>query len=92
MQNKMTGLLGAVAALGTLGIAQAAPAPERSDVLKANSFAELLEPIPDAVSRLKALDESQSSSPAERRIQLAQHHHHHHHHHHRRHHHHHHHG
>ena len=79
MQNKITGLLGAMAAIGTLGVAQAAPAPDTSDVLKANSFAELLQPIPDAAARLKAMDESQSNSSAARNIQLAYHHHHHHH-------------
>jgi hypothetical protein len=89
MQNKITGLLGAMAAVGALGVAQAAPAPDTSDVLKANSFAELLQPIPDAATRLKAMDESQSSEGGN--IQLAYHHHHHHHHHMRRHHHHHHH-
>jgi hypothetical protein len=94
MQKKITGLLGAVAALGTLGIAQAAPAPapDPNEVLKVNSFAELLEPIPNATALLKAVDE-QPSTRSTGNIQLAQHHHHHHHHHHhaRRHHHHHHH-
>ncbi len=94
MQKKITGLLGAgaVAALGAFGAAQAAPVPANSDVLSANSFAELLEPIPNAAALLKTADESGSGSSAERNIQLAQHHHHHHHHHGRRHHHHHHHG
>jgi hypothetical protein len=36
----------------------------------------LLQPIPDAAARLKAMDEA---APAERTIQLAYHHHHHHH-------------
>ena len=92
MQKKITGLLGAVAALGTLGVAQAAPAPDPNEVLKVNSFAELLEPIPNATALLKAVDE-QPSTRSTGNIQLAQHHHHHHHHHHhaRRHHHHHHH-
>jgi hypothetical protein len=89
LDKKMAGLLGAVAALGTLGTAQATPAP--TDVLAANSYAELLQPVPDASARLKALDEHQSTAPGGRPIQLAYHHHHHHHHHHRRRHHHHHH-
>ena len=76
MQNKITGLLGAVAALGALSAAQAAPSPDPGDALKVSSFAELLEPIPDAAAQLKAMDEAQ---PAERTIQLAYHHHHHHH-------------
>jgi hypothetical protein len=39
MEKKIAGVLGAVAALGAVNAAQAAPAP--SDVLKANSYAEL---------------------------------------------------
>jgi hypothetical protein len=91
LDKKIAGLLGAVAALGTLSTAQATPAPIATDVLAANSYAELLQPIPDASAKLKALDEQQSTAPDGRPIQLAAHHHHHHHHQHRRHHHHHHH-
>jgi hypothetical protein len=90
MHKTMTGLLGAVAALGALGATQAAPASDPSDALKVSSFAELLEPIPDAATQLKVMDEAQSKAPAERNIQLAYHHHHHHHWRHRHHHHHHH--
>jgi hypothetical protein len=78
MEKKIAGVLGAVAALGTLTAAQAAP----SDVLRANSYAELLNPIPDAAAQLKALDEREASQPAETKVQLAQYYHHHHHHHH----------
>jgi len=92
LDKKIAGLLGAVAALGTLGAAQATTAPAPTNVLAANSYAELLQPIPDASAKLKALDEQQRSTTAgERGIQLAAHHHHHHHHYRRRHHHHHHH-
>lgn len=93
MHKTITGLLGAsaVATLGAFGVAQAAPAPAPSDTLRANSYAELLEPIPNAVVLLKTADETGSSASAEKNVQLAQHHHHHHHHHGRRHHHHHHH-
>jgi len=88
----MAGLLGAVAALGTIGTAQATPAPAPTDVLAATSYAELLQPIPDASARLKALDEQQrSTSGGASGLQLAYRHHHHHHHHYRRRHHHHHH-
>src|SRR5262249_27458452 len=50
MEKKTAGLLGAVATLGTLSTAQAAPAPAPvpTDALQANSFADLLEPIPNA--------------------------------------------
>jgi hypothetical protein len=85
MDKKIAGLLGAAAALGTLNAAQAAPAPAPSDMLRANSFAELLEPIPDAASLLQAIDEQAPAKSADENVQLAQyypHHHHHHHHHH----------
>jgi hypothetical protein len=85
MHKTITGLLGAVA---TLGVAQAAPTPDPNDALKANSFAELLEPIPNAAALLNAMDEKPAT---ENNVQLAYHHHHHHHQWRRRHHHHHHH-
>jgi len=94
MDKKIAGLLGAVATLGALGAAQAAPVPVPADVVRANSFAGLLEPIPNAASLLQVVDKT---APApEANVELAQlvvvrHHHHHHHHHMRRHHHHHHH-
>ncbi|MGY3693650.1 hypothetical protein ACVIGA_003730 [Bradyrhizobium sp. USDA 3240] len=79
MERKIAGLLGVVASLGAFGAAQAAPAP--ADVLQANSYAELLQPIADASAKLQALDES---APPQARddVQLAQFYHHHHHHHH----------
>jgi hypothetical protein len=52
--------------------------------LQANSYADLLEPIPNAGKVLQALDEQTPAKPAEANVQLAQyyyHHHHHHHHH-----------
>src|SRR3981081_228611 len=84
MGKKIAGLLGAVATLGSFGPAQAAPASAPTDVLRANSFADLLEPIPNAAALLRAVDESQPSSSADEKVQLAQfyyhdHHHHHHH-------------
>jgi hypothetical protein len=84
MEKKIAGLLGAVATLGSFGAAQAAPAPSPAptDVLRANSFADLLEPIPNAAALLQAVDESAPVASADENIQLAQFHHHHHHHHH----------
>jgi hypothetical protein len=81
MEKKIAGVLGAVAALSTLTAVQATP----TDVLRANSYAELLSPIPDAAAQLKALDEREASGAGgqEKNLQLAYHHHHHHHHHHR---------
>jgi hypothetical protein len=75
-----------MATLGAFNAAQAAPAPTPApaDVLQANSFADLLTPIPNAAALLRAVDESRQSPSAEDNVQLAQffeHHHHHHHHH-----------
>ena len=87
MDKKIAGLLGAAATLGAFGAAQAAPAPTPAptDVLRANSFADLLEPIPNAAALLQAVDESAPAQSADGNVQMAQiyieHHHHHHHHH-----------
>jgi hypothetical protein len=84
MEKKIAGLLGAMATLGAFNAAQAAPAPAPTDVLRANSFADLLEPIPNAAALLQAVDESAPAQSADENVQLAQlyypHHHHHHHH------------
>jgi hypothetical protein len=83
MDKKIAGLLGAVAAVSTMGTAQAAPTPNPTETLRANSFADLLEPIPNAAALLQAVDEQQPTPSAEGNVQLAQfyrHHHHHHHH------------
>jgi hypothetical protein len=85
MEKRIAGLLGAIAAIGTVNAAQATPIPAPTDVLRANSFADLLEPIPNAAATLQAVDESRPAPEAN--VQLAQfvvfpHHHHHHHHHH----------
>jgi hypothetical protein len=86
MGKKIAGLVGAMATLGAFNGAQAAPTPSPAptDVLRANSFADLLEPIPNAAALLRAVDESGPIPPADENVQLAQfyHHHHHHHHHH----------
>ncbi len=81
MERKIAGLLGAAAALGTLNAAQAAPAPDPSDSLKVNSYADLLEPIPNALAVLQAIEEKQPVKPWEDNVQLAQFYYHHHHHH-----------
>jgi hypothetical protein len=81
MDKKIVGLLGAVATLGTFNAADAVPAPAPADILRANSFADLLEPIPNAAALLQAVDES-TPAPASENVQLAQYYHHHHHHHH----------
>lgn len=109
MDMKTVGLIGAVAGLATIGVAHAAipPAPGASDALAVSSYADLLAPVPDAVTQVKADDAARARRPTpEGELQLAEyyeynngpspayhHHHHHHHHHHQayRHHHHHHH-
>jgi hypothetical protein len=84
MEKKIAGLLGAVATLGAFGAAQAAPVanPAPAEILHANSFADLLEPIPNAVTLLQVVDEAGPISAADENIQQAQFYHHHHHHHH----------
>jgi hypothetical protein len=94
MEKKIAGLLGAMATLGAVNAAQAsqAPSPAPTEVMRANSFADLLEPIPNAASLLQAIDQSEPAQTADPNVQLAQisidlggprryHHHHHHHHH-----------
>jgi hypothetical protein len=81
MEKRIAGLLGAVAAFGTLSAAQAAPVSPPTEVLQASSYADLLQPISNAAATLKALDESPAPR-TEGTVQLAQAHHHHHHHHH----------
>src|ERR1700761_2417730 len=57
MEKKIAGLLGAVAALSTMTAGQAAPAPAAADPLQANSYADLVQPIPNAAAVLKVVDE-----------------------------------
>ena len=97
LDKKIAGFLGAVAALGTVSSTQAAPLAPPTEVLQVNSYADLLEPIPNAGAILKAVDQQTEAVGGEAKILTVQYHHHHHHHHrtviikHRRHHHHHHH-
>jgi hypothetical protein len=98
MERRLAGMIGA-AVLATVGTTQiAAASPDPQEVLQARSFAELLQPIPDATVLLAAAEADSArdltagadSESLDRRM-LAYHHHHHHHHHWRHHHHHHHH-
>jgi hypothetical protein len=84
MEKKIAGLLGAVATLGTFGAVEAAPmvAPAPAEILNANSFADLLEPIPNAASLLQVVDEAGPIPSANENVQQVQFYHHHHHHHH----------
>jgi hypothetical protein len=88
------GLLGGVSALALLGGSQASAATPADDVQllqPASSFADLLEPIPDAGKVLRAEDERAADASEEQPMIVAQYYHHHHHYHHHYHHHHHHH-
>jgi hypothetical protein len=82
MDKKLAGLLGAAAALTTMTGANAAtPAP----ALQATSYAELLNPVPNAVAQLIADDEARATRSRDGEVDVAQADHHHHHQHRRRH-------
>lgn len=88
MDKKVVGLLGAAAALATVGGANATEVPG-NPVNHAASYRELLNPVPNALAALKADDARRASSPAGTTrvaqgvyIGVGHHHHHHHHHHH----------
>jgi len=79
MKKRIAALLGGTAVLMIVPAAQAAvPTSQSSQPLAASSYAELLEPVPNALEALKTAD----AAPRPARLQLAQYHHHHHHHHH----------
>lgn len=83
MEKKLAGLLGAAAALTTVGAAQAVPAAPPQTLPAASSYTDLLEPVPNASAVLAADD--QRVGDGEARVQLAQYYYYHHHHHHHRH-------
>jgi hypothetical protein len=56
MDKKIAGLLGAVSAMASLSSAQAAQPADPVGVLKVQSYADVLNPIPNAVVVLKAVD------------------------------------
>jgi hypothetical protein len=81
MDKKIAGLLGAAAALTTMGGAQAAT-PQGAEIAPAASYTDLLQPVPNAAAALKADDARLVRTRlAQVTIQLGHHHHHHHHHH-----------
>jgi hypothetical protein len=96
MDKKIAGLVGAVSALATMTGVEAARAQNVTEVLNARSYAELLQPIPNAVALLMAADavnvaRVNAEAAQDPNMKLAQYGYHHHHHHHRWYHHHHHH-
>ena len=76
MDKKLAGLLGAAAALTTMTAAQAVPARE-PELPAANSYRDLLDPIPNALPLLKADDQRMAQSGAIRTAQVVVGHHHH---------------
>ncbi len=93
MDKKIVGVIGAITGLAALdSAAQATPAAQPSpDLMNARSFAELLDPIPNAVAALRASDAATARETQEQAVgglngdvQVAGYRHHHHHHHHHR--------
>ena len=89
MDKTIAGLLGAVGVLVVAAPGQAAPvAPPTETVLQAQSYAELLRPVPNALATLRAMDEAAPEGSVElaqlgpvvrELVQGRDHHHHHHH-------------
>jgi hypothetical protein len=87
MDKKIAGLASAISALATMTAVEAARAQNVTEVLSARSYAELLQPIPNAVALLMAADavnaaRAKGEAEQDRNVKLAQygydHHHHHH--------------
>jgi hypothetical protein len=81
MDKKLAGLLGAAAALATMTSAQAA-APQQTEMAPVTSYGDLLDPVPNALSQLKADNAKRGEVPttevAQVSVQVGHHHHHHH--------------
>ena len=77
MDKKIAGLLGAVGALASLNGAQAA-SPADQTVLEVQSYADLLNPIPNAKAKLDAIDEANDGAATTFKVAENSHHHHHH--------------
>jgi hypothetical protein len=80
------GIVGALAGMASLEASQPATAAPEPVLAGAQSYADLLDPIPNALTTLRAIDAApvrQAASAADG-VQVAQYHHHHHHHHHHR--------
>jgi hypothetical protein len=85
MQTK-TGMLAGAAAIAMTGSVVLAPAVMADPIPPAASYAELLEPVPDAMARIHADDATAAGDarviPAQLQVGIGIGHHHHHHHHH----------
>ena len=84
MEKKLAGLLGAMGALTAIAPSQAA-APSYDEAMRAESYADLLRPIPNAAALLQEANAVAAAEPRPEvmTVQYYHHHHHHHHHHHR---------
>jgi hypothetical protein len=88
MDKKIVGVVGVISGLASFDGAQAATEalPNTSELPAARSYAELLDPIPNALALLMAADAAQASAELvdpqaqSPNVKLAQYHHHHHHH------------
>src|ERR1700719_1991441 len=96
MDKKIVGLVGAISGFASLDTTHAATVagPNATELLGARSYADLLDPIPNALSLLWEVEAADAArvgreSGADPNMKLARHHHHHHHSYHHHHHHHH---
>jgi hypothetical protein len=80
MDKKVAGLLGAAAAVATVGVANGTDV-QGTPQNPATNYRELLNPVPNAVAALKA-DDARRANASQPDVKLAQYYHHHHHHHH----------
>ena len=76
-------VIAGVATAAALAVTPALAAPDPARALEANSYAELLQPVPDAQAKLAALDAQRAPTqhPAAQGEQVAQYYYYHHHHH-----------
>lgn len=84
--NKIVGIVGAVSGLAALDSAQTAglETPNATGLTAAKSYAELLEPIPNALAVLRAVDAAEAArsvqeAETDAAVMQVQYHHHHHH-------------
>ena len=75
MDKKVASLIGAISAVSAMGAMTPASAKDAAEALTPQSYAELLQPIPNAVALLSADDLARGREDGN--VQLARHHHHH---------------
>jgi hypothetical protein len=74
MDKKITGLASAISSLALMQAADASPTKTVSEILNPRSYAELLQPIPNAGSLLKEIDAARAVAQANQspNVRLAQ--------------------